>query len=69
MKYFNILVTLIAVVLIIYNTTMLDFNDLFEGQSIIALITIFASLCAIVILQVLRLSKKVDQKLKGKDGV
>jgi len=66
MKYFTILVTIVAAVLIIYNARMLDFNDLFEGQSIIALITIFASLCAIIILQVLRLSKRVDDKLKGR---
>jgi uncharacterized integral membrane protein len=69
MKYFTILVTIVAAVLIIYNTTMLDFNNLFEGQSVVALITIFSSLCAIVILQVLRLSKQVDQKLKGRDDV
>nr|WP_321221551.1 hypothetical protein [uncultured Psychroserpens sp.] len=66
MKYFTIIVTIIATGFIIYNSTMLDFDNLFEGQSIIALITIFASLCAIVILQVLRLSKRVDDKLKGK---
>lgn len=66
MKYFTILVTIVAAVFIIYNARMLDFNDLFEGQSIIALITIFASLCAIIILQVLRLSKRVDDKLKGR---
>jgi hypothetical protein len=66
MKYFTILVTLIAAGLIIYNARMLDFNNLFEGQSIIALITILASLCAIIILQVLRLSKRVDDKLKGR---
>jgi uncharacterized integral membrane protein len=69
MKYFTILVTIVAAVLIIYNMTMLDFNNLFEGQSVVALITIFSSLCAIVILQVLRLSKQVDQKLKGRDDV
>lgn len=69
MKYFTILVTIVAAVLVIYNTTMLDFNNLFEGQSVVALITIFSSLCAIVILQVLRLSKQVDQKLKGRDDV
>ncbi|MFD2915094.1 hypothetical protein [Psychroserpens luteus] len=66
MKYFTILVTLIAAGLIVYNATMLDFNNLFQGQSIIALITIFASLCAIFLLQVLRLSKRVDNKLKGR---
>ena len=67
MKYFTILVTIIAAGLIIYNARMLNFNNLFEGQSIIALITILASLCAIVILQVLRLSKRVSDKLKGRD--
>lgn len=66
MKYFTILVTLIALALIVYNATKLDMNNLFEGESIVALITIFASLCAIILLQVLRLSKQVDNKLKGK---
>ncbi|OUS01398.1 hypothetical protein A9Q86_06330 [Flavobacteriales bacterium 33_180_T64] len=67
MKYFTILVTIIALGLIVYNATMLDFDNLFEGKSIIALITILASLCAIALLQVLRLSKRVDQKLKGRN--
>lgn len=66
MKYFTILVTIIAVGLIIYNARILDFDNLFEGQSIVALITIFASLCAIILLQVLRLSKRVGDKLKGR---
>lgn len=65
MKYFTILVTLIASGLIIFNVSMLDFNNLFEDQSIVALITILASLCAIALLQILRFSKRVDQKLKG----
>lgn len=66
MKYFTILFTIIALGLIIYNVTELDFDNLFEGQSIVALITILASLCGIALLQVLRLSKRVDQKLKGR---
>lgn len=65
MKYFTLFVTLVALGLIGYNTQMLDFNNLFEGQSIVALITILASLCAIALLQVLRLSKRVNHKLKG----
>ncbi|MCD2258546.1 hypothetical protein [Psychroserpens luteolus] len=67
MKYFTILATIIAFGLIIYNATRLDFDNLFEGQSIVALITILASLCAVALLQILRLSKRVDQKLKGRD--
>ena len=65
MKYISILFTILALGLIAYNVTELDFDNLFEGQSIIALITILASLCAIALLQVLRLSKRVDSKLKG----
>lgn len=64
MKLFTIIVTIIAVVLIGFNIMQINFNAPFEGQSVVALITIFASLCAIVLLQVLRFSKKVNQKLK-----
>lgn len=65
MKFFTIIVTVIAIVLIGYNSTQISLDAPFEGQSVVALITIFASLCAIALLQILRLSKKVDQKLKN----
>lgn len=65
MKVFTIIVTIVGIALIGYNITKIDFSAPFEGQSIVALITIFTSLCAIALLQVLRLSKKVDQKLKS----
>ncbi|MFK7780776.1 hypothetical protein [Psychroserpens sp.] len=65
MKVFTILVTIIAIVLIGFNVTQINLDAPFEGQSVVALITILASLCAIALLQVLRLSKKVDQKLKN----
>jgi hypothetical protein len=58
--------TVIAVVLIVFNATKVSFNTPFEGESIVALITIFALLCAIILLQILRLSKRVGQKLKNK---
>jgi hypothetical protein len=67
MKLFTIIVTIIAIVLIGYNITQISLDAPFEGQSVVALITILTSLCAIALLQVLRLSKKVDQKLKGKN--
>jgi len=65
MKLFTIIVTIISIVLIGYNITQISLDAPFEGQSAVAFITIFASLCAIVLLQILRLSKKVDQKLKN----
>jgi len=65
MKNFTIILTILAIALIIYNATKLDFNALFEGESIIAIITILASLCAIVLLQILRISKKIEAKHKS----
>ena len=67
MKAFTIIVTIVALALIGYNITMIDFEAPFKGQSIVALITIVASLCAIVLLQILRLSKKVDKQLKKRN--
>ena len=65
MKLFTIIVTIIAIALIGYNITQLSLETPFEGQSVVALITILTSLCAIALLQILRLSKKVNQKLKN----
>lgn len=65
MKIFIHILTLVAVALIIFNATQLNFDALLEGQSLVALITIIASLCAIMLLQILRISKKIEAKSKG----
>ena len=65
MKIFTLILNIIAVGLIIYNATKLNFEALFEDESMVALITIFASLCAILMLQILRVSKKIENKSKG----
>ena len=65
MKIFTLILNIIAVGLIIYNATKLNFEALLEGKSMVALITIFASLCAILMLQILRVSKKIENKSKG----
>lgn len=61
MKVFTLILSLIAVALIIFNATKLNFEALFKGESQIALITIIASLCVIVLLQILRISKKIEK--------
>ncbi|MEN9488198.1 MAG: hypothetical protein RL494_463 [Bacteroidota bacterium] len=43
----------------------LDFNNLFEGDSLIALIGILSVLCAVVVLLVFKLSKSIEEKLKN----
>ena len=60
MKLFTYIFTIIAIGLIVYNATRIDWNTPFEGQSIVGLITILAALCGIILLQVLRISKKIE---------
>lgn len=65
MKIFTILLSFIALILIAFNATKIDKNNPFEGESSIALITILAALCALVLLQILRISKRIEQKVKS----
>jgi len=65
MKYVAYTVIILALGLGIFNATKLDFNALFEGESIIGLITILASLCAIVLMLILLISKRIEQKVKN----
>lgn len=64
MKVFTTVLILIAVGLIIFNLTLLDFDKPFEGNSLVALIGIVASFCAVFILLIFRMSKKIEDQLK-----
>ncbi len=61
MKIFSLLLTIIAVGLIVFNATKLNFEAIFEGESFTAVITIITALCAIILLQILRISKKIEK--------
>ena len=62
-KTLTIILILLAIALIAYNVTLLDFENPFQGNSTIALIGIAASLCAIVLLLIFMTSKKIQKKL------
>ena len=64
MKIFTSILLFIAIALIIVNVFLLDFNKPFEGNSMIALIGIVASFCAVFILVIFRMSKRIEEKLK-----
>ncbi len=57
---------LIALALLIYNITRINFETPFTGDSSIALIGVVGSACAIVLLLILHLSRKIAKKQKGK---
>jgi len=58
---------ILALGLIAYNTTLIDFEDPFQGDSTIALIGIVASLCAVVLLLIYNTSKKIQKKIDDDD--
>ncbi|MFC5047444.1 hypothetical protein ACFSTE_07050 [Aquimarina hainanensis] len=64
MKYFIYLLITLAAGLLIYNTTMLDFDNLFSGDSKTAVIGILASACAILLMVILLISRAVQEKAK-----
>lgn len=63
-KKFIVILIILALALIAYNVTLLNFENLLEGDSAIALIGIVASLCAIVLLLIFITSKKIQEKSK-----
>ncbi len=63
-KTFSIVLILLALSLIAFNVTLVDFQNPLQGDSTIALIGIVASLCAVVLLLIFMTSKKIEKKLK-----
>jgi hypothetical protein len=66
MKIFTTLLIVVATGLIVFNITLLDFKNPFEGDSVIALVGITAAVCAVLILTIFKMSKKIEDKLKNR---
>lgn len=66
MKYVIYAFLTLASILLIYNLTVLDFQNLFVGDSSIALVGIFAALCVIVLMLILLISRNIKEKTKNK---
>ncbi len=64
MKIFSYIIIALAVVLIGYNLTKVNFSQPFEEGSNVALIGIVAGLCAIVLMVIFRISKAIEEKTK-----
>ena len=63
MKIFTTVLIFLAAALIVFNVTLLDFSEPFKGNSGVALIGVGASFCAILILLIFRISKKIKEKM------
>jgi hypothetical protein len=65
-RILNIILIVLALALVAYNVTIIDFENPFEGDSVIAFIGIVAPLCAILLLLIFRTSKKIQRKINAK---
>jgi len=63
-KIWILVLIVLGLALIAYNVTLVDFENPLEGNSIIALSGVMASLCAIVLLLVYSTSKKIRKKME-----
>jgi hypothetical protein len=66
MKIFTNILVALALALIVFNITLLDFKNPFEGDSKIAFVGIAASFCAVLILLIFKTSKKIEEKMNNK---
>ncbi|QYA24704.1 hypothetical protein G3I01_04005 [Gramella sp. MT6] len=62
MKYFIYTIIFLAVVFIGVSASALDFQDLTGGDSANALIVMLASLCVIVLMVILLMSRTISKK-------
>lgn len=67
MKILTIIISILALGLIVFNFTKVNFGAPFEGESIIALITILSGFCVVLLMTILRVSKRIEAKVKGRN--
>jgi len=63
MKIFTNILVVLAVALLIFNITLIDFKNPLKGDSVVAFVGIAASFCAVLILLIFRMSKKLVDKM------
>lgn len=63
MKLFTNILVILALGLIVFNITLLDFKNPLQGNSMVAFIGIAASICAILILLIFRMSKEIEKRM------
>ena len=67
MKTFLRIMAVIALGMMIFNATMIDWDMPTEGDSLVAIIGVLASGSALLLIWILLLSLKINAKQKGKD--
>jgi uncharacterized integral membrane protein len=64
MKIFTYFIIALSLITIVFNATKIDFEKPFEGESTVAIIGIVASFCAILMVTLFMVAKKVVEQTK-----
>ena len=64
MKIFTYIIIALSLITIVFNATKINFETPFEGESTIAIIGIVASFCAILVVTLFMVAKKVVEQTK-----
>ena len=64
MRLLSYLLSVLALGFMVFNATKIDFNEPFEKESYTAILTTLAGGCAVLILTILRVVKKIDRRVK-----
>ena len=66
MKIATRIISVIAILIITFNISLIDFSNFFSDNNTIVLVTIIAGLCCLVIIRMLILTNKIKDFRKDK---
>ena len=66
MKNPIIIISILAILLIVFNITLIDFNEFFSEKNTVSIVTIIAGLCCLILLQIVKVSNKIKNYNKEK---
>jgi len=62
MKYVVYAIMILGIASIVFNAFKLDFSNLLAGESQIAVISIVAALCVVILMSIMLISYKIKEK-------
>ena len=66
MKKIIVVISILAILIIVFNITLIDFNEFFSEKNTVAIITITAGICCLVLLRIVKVSNKIKNYNKEK---
>ena len=66
MEKISIVISVLAILIVLFNITLIDFGNLLSKNNTVPVITIIAGLCCLMLLLIVRISNKIKNYNKEK---